>query len=543
MANTSSTSPLALKDVIYKLQLCLLEGIQSETQLLLAGSLLSKPDYHDIVTERSIAQTCGYPLCDNSLASTEPAKKGRYKVSLKEHKVYDLLETRMYCSTKCLVESRTYSESLQEERSLDFDSGKIDRVMRMFELKGEENSSDFGLSKLSIKEKDDRSGGVVSMEEWVGPSNAVEGYVPKNRPGSKVKVGKPKRDGKEIESMFDELNFMSSIIIQGDEYSISKNPSGQTKENKKHTQFNNEEVSKIGEPSGEAVDQPSGSSELKSCLKSKPRSVRRNVTWADDDKQVSEKEKEKEKDNGFGISEDQLAAVEVCAQAEAQHVASGDVVPVSDTGMLPGAVIPEPAQIKWPNKTGIVESDFFESDSWFDTTPEEFVVDLSPFATMFMSMFAWVSSSTLAYIYGGEDSSDYASINGREYPQKIILTDGRSSEIKQTLAACLARSLPGLVLHLRISTPVSTIEYGMGCLLETMSFLDPLPALRMKQWHVILLLFLEALSVSRIPALAPHLTTSYLNKVFEDGQISREEYEVLKDLILPLGRFGMQSGA
>ncbi|KAJ0677707.1 hypothetical protein HanOQP8_Chr12g0439701 [Helianthus annuus] len=148
--------------------------------------------------------------------------------------------------------------------------------------------------------------------------------------GSKVKVGKPKRDGKEIESMFDELNFMSSIIIQGDEYSISKNPSGQTKKNKKHTQFNNEEVSKIGEPSGEAVDQPSGSSELKSCLKSKPRSVRRNVTWADDDKQVSEKEKENEKDYGFGISEDQLAAVEVCAQAEAQHVASGDVVP----GML-----------------------------------------------------------------------------------------------------------------------------------------------------------------------------------------------------------------
>lgn len=151
--------------------------------------------------------------------------------------------------------------------------------------------------------------------------------------------------------------------------------------------------------------------------------------------------------------------------------------------------------MKWSKKTGIVESDFFDSeDSWFDSPPEEFVLDvsfllnnycmcvyiciyyylltiflffcnqLSPFAKMFMSLFAWVSSSTLAYVYGGEDSSaeeHYSSINGREYPQKIVLADGRSSEIKLTLSACLARSLPGLIRHLRLATPVSTIEYGM----------------------------------------------------------------------------------
>ncbi|KAI7726103.1 hypothetical protein M8C21_031233, partial [Ambrosia artemisiifolia] len=490
-----------------------------------------------------------------------------------------------------------------DERLLEFDSGKVDKVLRVFELKGEEGLGDLGLSKLSIKENEDRGDGIVSMEEWVGPANAVEGYVPKNRPGSKgkdgklkkdekeevmfnesnftssiitqgdeyniskkpsggqtkmnkkhtqfndgkeskvgskVKDGKQKREEKKEEGMFNELNFMSSIITQGDEYSISKEPSGQTQTNKKHTQFNDKEESKVGEPSGDGVDQPSSSSGLKSCLKSKPCSARRNVTWADDDRQASENEQEKDK----GILEDPLPAAEVCAQAEAHDVASGDVVPVSDAGPVSGAVIPEPAQIKWPKKNGIVESDFFDSeDSWFDNTPEEFVVDLSPFATMFMSLFAWVSSSTLAYVYGGEDSFAYASVNGREYPQKIVLTDGRSSEIKQTLAACLARALPGLVLRLRIPTPVSTIEYGMGCLLETMSFMDPLPALRTKQWHVILLLFLETLSVSRIPALAPHLTISVFYKVFQDGQISREEYEVLKDLILPLGRFGMQSGA
>ncbi|KAK9048141.1 hypothetical protein SSX86_032896 [Deinandra increscens subsp. villosa] len=578
----SSSSPAALKDVIYKLQLCLLEGIKSESQLLVAGSLLSKSDYHDVVTERSIAQTCGYPLCPNSLPSSEPPKKGRYTISLKEHKVYDLLETRMYCSAKCVVDSKAYAESLQDERSLDFDTGKIEKVVRLFEgldLKAEEGLGDFGLGNLSIKEKEDDSAGrgVMSMEEWIGPSNAVEGYVPqhksslKNRPGSKVKDGQLKREEKEKESTFDELNFTSCIITHGDGQNMSKKPSGRTKIKQKHTKLNDKKVIETHESSEGGIDQPSG---LKSCLKSKSCSgesavaTRRNVTWADDEadsnNQTEVSENVKENYNGFGVLEDQHASADVCAQAEAQLVDSGDVVP----GKLhifvlfqkldcylhyEGAVDPEPAQLKWPKKTGIVESDFFDSDdSWFDTPPEEFVLDLSPFATMFMSLFAWVSSSTLAYVYGGEDSIDeeyYASVNGREYPRKIVLTDGRSSEIKQTLAACLARALPGLVLHLRLATPVSTIEYGMvGCLLETMSFLDPLPALRMKQWHVIILLFLEALSVSRIPALAPQLTntTSFFQKVFEDGQISREEYEVLKDLILPLGRvpqLAMQNGA
>lgn len=42
-------------------------------------------------------------------------------------------------------------------------------------------------------------------------------------------------------------------------------------------------------------------------------------------------------------------------------------------------------------------------------------------------------------------------------------------------------------------------------LIDTMSFVDPLPAFRMKQWQVITLLFLDALSVSRIPALTTYL--------------------------------------
>lgn len=37
---------------------------------------------------------------------------------------------------------------------------------------------DLGFSKLTITEKDDAGGGDVSLDEWIGPSNAIEGYVP-----------------------------------------------------------------------------------------------------------------------------------------------------------------------------------------------------------------------------------------------------------------------------------------------------------------------------------------------------------------------------
>lgn len=157
--------------------------------------------------------------------------------------------------------------------------------------------------------------------------------------------------------------------------------------------------------------------------------------------------------------------------------------------------------LKWPRKPGIPDVDLFDSeDSWYDTPPEGFsltvslveistdilscllfldsssfillfdafmtLFQLSPFATIWNALFSWISSSSLAYIYGRDDSfhEEYLSVNGREYPHKIVSTDGRSSEIKQTLARCLSRVLPGLVADLRLPTPISTLEQGMvGC--------------------------------------------------------------------------------
>nr|XP_027114912.1 putative RNA polymerase II subunit B1 CTD phosphatase RPAP2 homolog isoform X3 [Coffea arabica] len=708
---------IAVKDAVHRLQLSLLEGIQDENKLFAAGSVMSQSDYQDVVTERSITNLCGYPLCGNSLPLERP-RKGRYRISLKEHKVYDLHETYMYCSTNCVVNSRAFVASLQEERSSTLNPVKLNEILRLFEgLSLEESSGGFGknsdleLSKLRIQEMTDTGSGEVSLEEWIGPSNAIEGYVPLKDSCSNIQQARNLEKGCKSEhahiqqikdNFFNDVDFTSTLIIQ-DEYSMSKSPdparsisghkTDKQKGKMKHKDMKDDESTELegrvvsegnkiekknldkaprkpaikdnlgdslgdlsndideklvisdsfsgpgrndlnknmSEAASEFQAEKASSSTanmLKPSLKStKGKRGTRSVTWADekvdgngskslcdlsndiDEKLVisdsfsgpggndlnkntseaaSEFQAEKassstanmlkpslkstkgkggtrsvtwadEKVDGNGskslcefreledtknifsqpgsavmeVNEDpyRFASAEVCARAlseAAEAVVSGDA-DTSDAVAEAGIIVlpPHPevhgteAQVevdmpdsetnvlKWPMKSGLSNSDLLDpNDSWYDTPPEGFSLNLSPFATMFMALFGWISSSSLAYIYGHDESlhEDYLYINGREYPCKIFSTDGRSLEIKQALAGCLARALPALVADLQLPMPLSTLEKEMDHLLDTMSFMDPLPPFRMKQWQLLVLLLLDALSVYRIPALTPYMT-------------------------------------
>lgn len=645
--------PVSVKDAVHKIQLHLLEGIQNENQLFAAGSFISRSDYEDVVTERSIGKLCGYPLCSNNLPSDRP-RKGRYRISVKEHKVYDLQETYMYCSSGCVINSRAFVISLQEERCSILDTAKFDQVMMLFEglsLSSEEGlgkNGDLGMSDLKIHEKMEAKSGDVSLEEWIGPSNAIEGYVPQRDRSSKLLHSNNRKEGPKLNQSFqfkgedlltNEMDFISTIIT-GDEMNIPKGTSSQSQivsnsklqkaKPKASQKDGGNRFTKLEAPpaSNRRESEPSkgrilsdyqsaladsstpnhcdsfvvttdreqelcevvqmGETTRKSSLKSsRAKNMIRSVTWADEEKvdnvhmgnlcEFRETEGLKEGDECLVTAEDddslqRFASAEVCAIAlsqAAEAVASGEsdiTDAVSEAGIiiLPPShdsckeqsqedihvVESEPAPLKWPQKPGLSHSNFFNSeDSWYDNPPEGFILTLSTFATMWMALFQWITSSSLAYIYGRDESchEEFSWVNGKEYPQKIVLSDGRSSEIKQTLARCLARALPGLVSELRLPTPISTLERSLGCLLDTMSFIDALPPLRMKQWQVIVFLFVEALSVCRLPALTPHLTsrTMLLHKVVDGSQISVEEYEVMKDLIIPLGRllqFSAQSG-
>lgn len=191
---------ISVSDAVHRLQLSLLEGIHNDNQLFAAGSLMSRSDYNDVVTERSIVNICGYPLCRNPLPSERP-RKGRYRISLKEHKVYDLHETYMYCSSDCLINSRAFAGILKEERCSVLDSGKIHAVLSLFKVSGLEGEvglgmdGDLGLSGLKIEEKTETHLGEVPLEQWVGPSNAIEGYVPQRERKSKQVPSKSPKQG------------------------------------------------------------------------------------------------------------------------------------------------------------------------------------------------------------------------------------------------------------------------------------------------------------------------------------------------------------
>ncbi|XP_073143156.1 putative RNA polymerase II subunit B1 CTD phosphatase RPAP2 homolog isoform X2 [Henckelia pumila] len=598
---------LTVKDAVHKLQLFLLEGISHENQLLAAGSVISQSDYRDVVTERTIVNMCGYPLCTKSLPNERPWK-GNYHISLKEHKVYDLQETYMYCSNGCLINSRAFVGSLEEERCSILSSAQINEVLKLFEVLSSNAAIDMGkngelgLTELKILEKKDAESGEVSLEEWIGPANAIEGYVPlrdqslkQPQPNNLNGVKHEQLDDADIISNY--VNFTSTIIMQ-DEYCTPKTgppvkaekpkgkvgrrevnyqggptqmpntPSGNfgearskmlhkeknaaTTDNQLKVSKNcpgpsqnnqNRNATKAGSNLGK--ESKGGTAVLKSSLKtSDSAKATRSVTWADektDANGLSNQECIEFKHSkgavaepfslGKEVNEDsyRFASAEACARGlseAAEAVASGksdssvafseaDLMIMPPHGMTEaksfenGDVIDTDISIlKWPARRGISNDDPFDSEnSLYDSPPEGFSLALSPFSTMFMALFAWISSSSLAYIYGRDGSyhEDFLSVNGKEYPRKIFIPDGRSSEIKLTMAGCLSRALPGLVTVLRLPTPVSTLEQGMGHLLDTMSFLDPLPPFRMKQWQVIMFLFLDALSVSRIPALTPYM--------------------------------------
>ncbi|KAL3749926.1 hypothetical protein ACJRO7_010971 [Eucalyptus globulus] len=666
-------APVSVKDAVYRLQHLLLDGAAAgEAQLLAAGAILSRRDYEDVVAERSIAGLCGYPLCATPLPADRP-RKGRYRISLKEHRVYDLQETYMYCSPGCVVDSRAFAGSLQPERCAVLDLVKVEEVLRVFgdkglgsQERGDGGVGELGMSGLKIKENEEVRAGEVPLEEWVGPSNAIEGYVPRKRDdkaaaaaaaasrakkepreGSKSRNSKPSKK----ELIFNDMDF-TSIIITQDEYSISKLPvnsveevsatkakeskgkkvNGKDKQSRravietssakpgtpninqrelkgKSHDITDDEYSAQKVPSPSEVcqsnslshftgaegadddgkaDGTSTETRLKPSLKSTgTKKVTRSVTWADEKvnvadgghlceirEMVDEKEppltsaieNEHDDENLMRFSSAEACAMALSQAAEAATSGESDVFDAAGLIILPrphevdekapvednaDPLEVDSASVKWPKKPGIPTADIFDADdSWYDAPPDGFNMTLSPFATMWGALFAWTTSSTLAYIYGKDESfhEEYMSVNGREYPQKLVLPDGRSTEIKQTLAGCLSRALPGLISDLRLPLPVSTLEQGLGRLLNTMTFMDALPALRTKQWQVIVLLFIDALSVCRVPVLTAHMSNRHpsLQKVLQAARMSVEEYEIMKDLLIPLGRapqFSAQSGA
>ncbi|KAK3137576.1 hypothetical protein QOZ80_5BG0454170 [Eleusine coracana subsp. coracana] len=678
-AAATGLAPGTVSWAVLRVQTALLDGRAANNEPLLhaaAPSLLSRSDYDDVVTERTISNECGYPACPNPLPPPAPGAKAaapRFHISLREHRVYDLEEARKFCSERCLVASAAFAASLPPERPFGVPPDRLDALVALVESGGglglgfpaaEDGKKEGKAMKVEIKEKEVAGAGEVTLLDWIGPSDAIEGYVPRRDraaegPKPEAKPNKvagseqsrsktldsrnaaPDKDGMSTSSSSVETHVNSEVIVKrmGDMV-ISENTKTQKKkttktqskvlkeedddmlsscisdsiakqlenvvlEEKKSSKKKKaskasskaQKSKRITRPAASAEDSMQAHTEqlqeefsravnigkdetsdvktrpaLKSSLKvSGSKSGTQSVTWADENGSVLEITKPFESHssgvNQFEGIDSSLrrASAEACAAAlikAAEAISSGtsgveDAVSNAGIIILPDRLHQEQLEnekntdgddefeidrgiVKWPKKTVLMDTDMFEvDDSWHDTPPEGFSLTLSAFATMWSALFGWVSRSSLAYVYGldGDSVEEMLIANGREYPEKKVLKDGHSSEIRRALDTCVCNAVPVLISNLKLQTPLSKLELTLGYLIDTMSFVDALPPLRARQWQLMVLVLLDALSIHRLPALAPIMSNyKLMQKMLNAAQVSREEYDSMIDLILPFGR-------
>lgn len=672
---------LSVKDAVYKIQTTLLDGVKTEAQLHAAANLLSKSDYEDVVTERNIINLCGYPLCSNKLPESEEEqqqrkRKGRYRISLKDHKVYDLQETWLYCSTPCLIHSRTFSDCLlPTDRNADATlESNSDRILHILEAVGSlsldeahtgnvpetpkivpeppkivperpqennvleefkegkknennNNSEEKFSSKLLIHEQENDSSEKSEAafdSASAGPSDAIEGYVPRGeqrrlniKPPADESISKsnkkkgPKKSKNTLKRGVpkNESDFHSTIIIgephadvasHGTTSSIGIREASLNQKDKKSEgklDLQNENKSEV--------------LKLRSALKTRGvKQLNRSVTWADEKKleqsdHIEDPEKRildnsnkssilalpslesmsqsvtfskdaeslesfRAEFNEENVKASRLEAAEAFANAlteAANAVASGEV-DANEAAFRAGICIvpgtddqdPQKTQIDveklgstqpvWTNLPSTADEEAYNAqECWFDDPPDGFSLELSPFATTWIALDQWITRSSVAHLYGRDDSDadDFSTVNGRGYPHKIVSGGGLSTEIERTVGSCISRALPGVVQSLRLPTPISSLEQALGRFLNTMTFIDAIPPFRTNQWRVIVILFLDALSVHRIPSLGSQIMNkrSLILKVLEAAEMTYEEYKIMEDLLIPLGRcprFSSQSG-
>lgn len=692
-SRTPNTEPMAMADSlaaikssIYAVQLGLLEGISTDEQLKAAGRVLTQSEYADVVTERTIVNLCGYPLCKHPLPESFP-RKGRYRISLREHKVYDLQETRLFCSTDCLMSSQSFAASLALDRDLDAGTSELAAAFQNLALHDslqDVHHQDYGSSAIPLAMEDDeetapqqqqqqdpgtflliREQNQVRVEEFhtSGPSDAIEGYLPQKEyrqthpkkpsddEGDKKASAFSRHEVKPLEEEGSSSFSGKKQMLKGGSSLRKLASSGKAKDSCSSTRkpkdtptvSQNSFTSCIlvdeGKPTELAAAKESGGStkpkdsssfsenSFTSCIlvdekamafaAGQQRQKKQNrVSWADHNnmKLVEEApassicssswaaegslgarvQTETEQDGVLGslslksgailveeVSEllpnwmdsfeDQgsrgqqdfdprndklecakalVAALTEAAEAVSHGEAESDEA-VARAGISIMSKSHGELSIQLSNhpveeskgEEGVPVNqleDVDERNCWYSAPPKNFKPELSLFGTMWMALDEWISAASIAHVYGRDSSEEdnFSSINGKEYLRQATIGNGISVEIERTLSGCISRALPGLVEALRLSIPVSTLEQALGRLLRTMSLVNALPPLSSKQWQVVVMLLLDALSVHRLPVLRTRLLNSrlQLHKVLDSSNITEAEYEVFRDLILPMGR-------
>lgn len=92
----------------------LLTPVIEESYLKKCLALLCKSELDDLITERHLSSTCGYPLCSAKLTEAFNLKQ-KFKIDLRNRTIHKFEERVKYCSVLCMKSAAFLSDQMPDE--------------------------------------------------------------------------------------------------------------------------------------------------------------------------------------------------------------------------------------------------------------------------------------------------------------------------------------------------------------------------------------------------------------------------------------------
>ncbi|XP_069668706.1 putative RNA polymerase II subunit B1 CTD phosphatase RPAP2 [Periplaneta americana] len=183
----------------------LLENNVTEEWFLDCLKFIGESHYQDVIEERAISKSCGYPLCLQKLKNI-PTQQ--YRISTKVNKVYDITERKNFCSNQCYKASTYLKAQLLTSPLWLRDKEEIPQFKTLpVELKsgGVGEEVDFGQASLLKEElkqlhKDDKSTKFTSISQFTRDSlSKLADDIERDEKERKEKERKPRTEHKDDE--------------------------------------------------------------------------------------------------------------------------------------------------------------------------------------------------------------------------------------------------------------------------------------------------------------------------------------------------------
>ena len=108
-------SNLKYYQFLTRVQHLLIDSSSVPASTLQRALLVLRPvDFEEVAQERSSDGRCGWPACGNEVQQDTKAK-GRYRLSMRQQRVWEVEGGRRYCSERCEEDSADYAVQLKEE--------------------------------------------------------------------------------------------------------------------------------------------------------------------------------------------------------------------------------------------------------------------------------------------------------------------------------------------------------------------------------------------------------------------------------------------